>query len=95
MDDKALVIGINSFSDVIITFSECSMIEDSKKLKLTENQVRELENQKSVSLSYKTQEIELMTEIRDVPTGTERPMRKYWKGSTGPGLVQTNLEKVH
>lgn len=43
VDDKGLVVGINSFSDILVAFSECTMLGDSKKLRLTENQVRELD----------------------------------------------------
>jgi len=43
VDDKGLVVGINSFSDILVAFSECTMLGDCKKLRLTENQVRELD----------------------------------------------------
>jgi hypothetical protein len=43
VDEKGLVVGINNFSDILEAFSECTLLGNSRKLRLTENQVREID----------------------------------------------------
>ena len=43
VDDNGLVEGIDEFSDILIAFSECTLLSNNKKLRLTENQVKEID----------------------------------------------------
>jgi hypothetical protein len=43
VDGKPLVVGIDKFEDILQAFSECTFLNDAKKLRLTEAQVNELD----------------------------------------------------